>query len=94
MLVTNKLSQDRLNGFEYRFDSLNEETVVSDGVAGYMKRMPTAGLIAVQGRDVRLERYSLGHQMDKRWISFSVTKSVVSLLVGAAINDGYIRVRR
>jgi len=90
-LVTKKLSQDRLNGFEYRFDLLNEETVVSGGVAGYMKRMPTAGLIAVQGRDVLLERYSLGHQMDKRWISFSVTKSVVSLLVGAAIKDGYIK---
>ena len=90
-LVTKKLSQDRLNGFEYRFDLFNEETVVSDGVAGYMKRMPTGGLIAVQGRDVLLEKYSLGHQMDKRWISFSVTKSVVSLLVGAAIKDGYIK---
>jgi CubicO group peptidase (beta-lactamase class C family) len=36
------------------------------------------------------ERYGLGNSEDSLWISFSVAKSVVSMLVGAAIEDGYI----
>ena len=37
-----------------------------------------------------LEHYAPGHGEQTRWISFSVTKSVTSLLVGAALADGYI----
>src|SRR5262249_50682239 len=38
-----------------------------------------------------LERYGLGRTMDDRWQSQSLAKSVVSILVGAAIQDGYIK---
>src|SRR5690606_12874480 len=31
-----------------------------------------------------------GHDTRTRWVSYSVAKSVVSLLVGAAIRDGHI----
>ena len=88
-LVAKKFSRERLDRFEYRFNLKDAETVISNGVTGYMERMPTAGLIAVRGHDVLLERYSLGPRIEKRWISFSITKTVVSLMVGAAIKDGY-----
>jgi CubicO group peptidase (beta-lactamase class C family) len=48
------------------------------------------GLVVVQGDRVRFEHYADGHDADSRWVSFSVTKSVTSMLIGAAIRDGYI----
>jgi CubicO group peptidase (beta-lactamase class C family) len=39
---------------------------------------------------VRLERYALGNTETSRWTSFSVGKSIVSTLVGAAVKDGAI----
>lgn len=53
--------------------------------------MPEAiGLLVVKDGAVLLEHYAPGNDRDSRWISFSVTKSVTSLLIGAAIADGYI----
>ena len=48
------------------------------------------GIVVVQDDAVLLERYAPGHHPETRWISFSVTKSVTSMLIGAAIKDGYI----
>ena len=56
----------------------------------YMQSQRIAGLIAVKDGRVHLERYGLGNDANSRWISFSVAKSVVSMLIGAAIQDGYI----
>ena len=56
----------------------------------YMQSQRIAGLIAVKDGKVHLERYGLGNDADSRWMSFSIAKSVVSMLVGAAIRDGYI----
>ena len=39
---------------------------------------------------LRLERYALGHSAEGRWVSFSVAKSLTSILAGAAIKDGSI----
>ena len=55
-----------------------------------MQSQRIAGLIAVKDGRVHLERYGLGNDANSRWISFSVAKSVVSMLIGAAIQDGYI----
>ena len=60
------------------------------GIDDYMNRGHVVGLIAVQDGQVVLERYAAGNDAASRWVSFSVAKSVVSMLAGAAILDGYI----
>ncbi len=56
----------------------------------YFERQSVAGLLVIKDGVVVYERYGLGNDADSRWISFSVAKSVVSMLIGAAIHDGYI----
>lgn len=57
----------------------------------YVRRQNVAGLLVVQDGFVVYERYELGNTAASRWMSWSVAKSVTSLLIGAAIKDGYIR---
>jgi CubicO group peptidase (beta-lactamase class C family) len=60
-------------------------------VDAYMAGQRSAALIIVHDGKVRLERYGLGFDAAGRWTSFSVAKSMTSTLVGAAIQDGFIR---
>src|SRR6266542_299545 len=60
-------------------------------VEDYMKAYNVSGVMVVKDGKVMLERYGLGRKPDDRWISFSVTKSITSTLVGAAIKDGKIK---
>ena len=71
-------------GLSYSFVSDDGTTTIT-GVGTFMQRMNTAGLIVVKDGVVQVERYALGHHARRPWVSFSVTKSVVSMLVGAAI---------
>ena len=48
------------------------------------------GLLVVQYGKVLMEHYAADHGVDVPWVTFSVTKSVTSLLIGTAIHDGYI----
>jgi CubicO group peptidase (beta-lactamase class C family) len=59
-------------------------------LADYLEKQSVAGLLVVKDGTIVYERYRLGNDRDSRWISYSVAKSVVSMLVGAAIRDGYI----
>jgi len=69
--------------------------VATDDVAmtvdEYVRQGNVAGLIVVKNGEIVYERYELGNTEKSRWISHSVAKSVTSLLVGAAIKDGYIQ---
>lgn len=58
--------------------------------AAYMDGQRVAGVLVIQDGRVRLERYGLGIGETDRWVSFSMTKSLTSTLVGAAIADGSI----
>ena len=50
----------------------------------------STALIVAQGNSILLEEYFQGNQRDSLQLSFSATKSVVSLLVGIAIDEGLI----
>jgi CubicO group peptidase (beta-lactamase class C family) len=60
-------------------------------IEDYMKAYNVSGVMVVKDGKVLLERYGLGRKPEDRWISFSVTKSITSTLVGAAIQDGKIK---
>jgi CubicO group peptidase (beta-lactamase class C family) len=55
-----------------------------------MKANRISGLIAVKDGKVVLEKYGLGRTPQDRWTSFSVAKSVTSILYGAALKDHWI----
>lgn len=56
----------------------------------FLQREPLMGLIVIKDDNILLEHYASDHGPERLWISFSVTKSVNSMLIGAAIEDGYI----
>ena len=59
-------------------------------IDGFMERNHIVGLMAVRNGRVFLERYAAGNDEHSVWVSFSVAKSVVAMMVGAAIQDGFI----
>ena len=64
-----------------------------DGAAwlgDYMAKHHVAGVMVLQDGRVRLQRYALGFGPQQRWTSFSVAKSVTSVLLGMALQQGYI----
>lgn len=56
----------------------------------FMQHNHVAGLLVLKNGEIAHEAYGLGNREDHLWVSFSMTKSVVSMLTGAAIADGYI----
>ena len=59
-------------------------------VRDFLAREPLMGIAVVEGDSIRLEHYAKDHNPESVWISFSVTKSFTSTLIGAAIKDGFI----
>ncbi len=66
-----------------------EDTVMT--VDEYFVDGNVAGLLVIKDGRIAYERYGLGNTQESLWVSFSVAKSVVSMLVSAAIQDGYIK---
>lgn len=60
-------------------------------INAFVSHNHVVGLLAIRDGRVVLERYAQGNARDTRWYSFSVAKSVVSMLVGAAMKDGFIQ---
>jgi len=66
-----------------------EDTILSTDE--YFEKQSVAGLLVIKDGKIAYERYGLGNTENSRWVSYSVAKSVVSMLIGAAIRDGYIQ---
>ena len=57
----------------------------------FLVRNHLAGLLLIKNGEIVSERYLQGNTDTTRWISFSVGKSIVSTLAGAAVQDGAIK---
>jgi len=73
-----------LDGLRYTIGS------ESFDVNGFMRHNNVVGLLVIHDGAIVFERYANGNTTETRWYSFSVAKSVVSMLIGAAIQDGFI----
>jgi|GEM_PF-3272078 len=60
-------------------------------LASYMDQHHLAGVMVLQGGRVRLQRYALSFAPEQHWESFSVAKSVTSVLLGVALQRGDIQ---
>lgn len=56
----------------------------------FMAAAQFTGILVIKDGQVVLERYALGRNPSDRWDTFSIAKSVTSILIGAAIKDGFI----
>ena len=68
--------------FEWRDEAYDVDRFVEENAI--------TGLLVIHRGDIVLERYERGHSAATKWVGYSISKSVVSLLVGAAVRDGYI----
>lgn len=60
-------------------------------VETYIEQNRIQGLIVLQNDEIKLEIYSEGINQHTLWTSFSIAKSVSSMLVGIALKDGIIK---
>lgn len=57
----------------------------------FMRWEFVSGLLLVKDGEIKLERYAKGLNAERCWQASSMTKSLTSILVGAALHDGAIR---
>ena len=62
-----------------------------EDIGAFMNDARMSGILILKDGQIVFERYALGRRSEDRWTSFSVGKSVTSILLGAAIQDGYIK---
>jgi CubicO group peptidase (beta-lactamase class C family) len=64
---------------------------VTYSIPGYLARNPTTGLLIARGDTILFEHYQYGRSDSDRFMSQSMAKTVVSMLVGIAVAEGAIR---
>ena len=60
-------------------------------LAQYLDRQRATGLLVLKNGEIVAEHYRYGRTPDARFLSFSMAKSVTSLLVGIALEQGHIK---
>ena len=69
----------------YRYDG--QKRTLDDFAA----RNPTTGLLVARGDTILVERYQYARHDGHRFTSFSMAKTVTTMLIGIAISEGHIR---
>lgn len=69
--------------FDYKGQTLNTEQFLKDSA--------TSGLLVLKNNNIVYQQYSEGDTEDSRHISFSMSKSLISALIGIAIEEGKIK---
>ena len=70
-----------------RYEFEDETRTLDD----YLARNPATGLLIARGETILIERYQYGRNDRHRFTSWSMAKTVTSMLVGIAIAEGHIR---
>nr|WP_249807427.1 serine hydrolase [Bradyrhizobium sp. 30] len=63
---------------------------ISSTLDDYLERQSITGLIVLKDGEVLAERYRFGRTADARFLSMSMAKSVTSLLLGIAVDQGFV----
>ncbi|MCA8295961.1 beta-lactamase family protein [Burkholderia sp. AU30198] len=82
--------QTRAQAVTYQYGHNADGTPKRNTVDDYMAHNQATGLLVIKNGAVVLEKYAMGIDSTTVWDGKSVSKSVTSTLLGAAIKDGYI----
>ena len=74
----------------WRFSADYGKVNIPDTLEQYLTKLQSVGLVLVQNREIIVEKYWSGYSDSSLSNSFSVAKSITSLLIGAAIHEGKI----
>ena len=66
------------------------QPVMPDTLAGFLKDISTIGVVVIKSDSILFEKYWEGYNDSSYSSSFSVAKSITSLLIGIAIKEGLI----
>lgn len=72
-------------------ESLNTFARVAESAADYLKAWPVTGLLIARKGEILLESYQFERKPEMRMTSWSMAKSVTSLLLGICLDRGLIR---
>lgn len=81
--------------FRYQPLPLDDMTIETDqgdyDLFDYVSRNRVTALLVSKDEKIALEHYEYGNTPATRWMSMSMVKSISTTLVGAAIQDGFIK---
>ena len=76
---------------DFRVTRIVNEKTVQPTIDEYLSESATTAFLVIKNDTIIYEQYYRGYDRSKISTFFSVTKSVTSLLVGIAIDEGYIK---
>ncbi len=89
-----KIKNDSLNTFRFKTAYDKEPFIIlKDGSSfeKFLKDHKTVAFIVIHNDTIKYEKYLNGYQKNSVVPSFSIAKSITSILIGCAIDDNYIK---